>query len=265
MPEFRQASFNPKSGNTVALNPSKGPEAQVYVGESDGEAYSTNVVGSLSYLRRGKRRGGYAMQQIVDPAVVFNNQYFAARRSGLDHSQSYSKAMGETTEYVQKNSKYIRPEHMDFVSRSAIKEAPMAHDPNAPTPENHGARPFQGTQRAGKNVLAHGLGTTHRDAIQQVGQQAAPEGVEYTSIDGKTYSVSLSNPSTRGMTLLMHAIAEMVKGGSPVNVFGPAGVTLKDAVGEQVIDYYSMFEPVEAAPAAPESDVDGMSFGAQAE
>ena len=223
-----------------------------------------------------KGRQHRMLNPVIPDDILFEETYFDLRKNkGMDRQSAQDIAFEMASRQWQRKQSYPskakglldNPAWMMAIMYGGLDPMTALQHTAAPTLENARKAGIavgpgsQGNQIAPRNVAAGGLGSTHQSRQQALSQSTArraaagmPTGInqevvlrQYTSTDGEVYAIHTrtgNQPAEGGFQMLMlHAFAEMIKGGDPLTVLGGCQILdLHDATGKVVINFLGAFE-----------------------
>jgi len=214
------------------------------------------------------------MQTLPDE-VMFEETYFYNKRSGHSDQEALRLAREQTLsawedrQEIPAKMRNSRFENPVFLAKLMNKDSDMSNQltafnhPNAPTLQNARARGLVAgptNPRVGpRKVVSSGLNSSTKDitatrrrdqanrAVNGIQRENDPETISpaYKSVDGHIYRV-LTKTGGRpvkgaALSIILHALAEEIKGGDPLKVLGACMTSFDDAHGHEVINFRELY------------------------
>jgi len=212
------------------------------------------------------------VRMVIGEDIVYEEQYLAAKRSGAPDSMARQRAMDTAVQfYDDKQDLPSAMRYPGYADRNFIHQL-MAQGENMPPTLSAlnpaGAPTIENARSAGlagpavspaigpRGVATSGLGAsrqqisqtraqggTARQTAERLRSGELPDGYKrYRSVDGNDYVIQVrtpDGPAVKGamMTVLVHAMAEIVKGGNPIRVLGACLTTVQDEDGKEVVNF----------------------------
>lgn len=178
----------------------------------------------------------------IDPAQLVDILYTEARSTlGLSVEESVRRSVKQVDKYVEENANSIaskfgftRSEVRDYLSRSKL-----GRYLNRPTQETQESEVDNRTLSNGMRTETIRTGQSNKPSAPRAQDRHTPILVTYQSVDGQSYEIDISSPVpdkkirledgsmatiTAGRTaIIVHAMAELAKGGDPLAVYAAIG------------------------------------------